>query len=73
MITEGALTGLAGSVAGAALGLAGAASSPASSPRGCSLPRGAAVAAGVLVTCLRRTAPAHLLRWLPAARLLAQE
>ena len=35
--------------------------------------RGAAAAAGVLVTCVAALLPAHLLRRLPAAQLLAEE
>ena len=73
VITEGALTGLAGSVAGAALGLAGAAIFARQLPPRLFVAAGAAVAAGVLVTCLAALLPAHLLRRLPAARLLAQE
>jgi len=73
VITEGALTGLAGSSAGAALGLAGAAIFA-----GQLLPllfaaAGTAVVAGVLVTCAAALLPAHLLRRLPTAQLLAQE
>ncbi len=73
VITEGALTGLAGSVAGAALGLAGAAIFARQLPPRLFVAAGAAVAAGVLVTCLAALLPAHLLRRLPAAQLLAQE
>ena len=73
VVTEGALTGLAGSLAGAALGLAGAAIFA-----GRLLPllfaaAGTAVVAGVLVTCAAALLPAYLLRRLPAAQLLAQE
>ncbi len=73
VITEGALTGLAGSVAGAALGLAGAAIFARQLPPRLFAAAGAAVAVGVLVTCLAALLPAHLLRRLPAAQLLAQE
>jgi ABC-type antimicrobial peptide transport system permease subunit len=77
VITEGALTGLAGSVAGAALGLAGAAIVARQLPpllfAAAGAAAGAAVAVGVLVTCLAALLPAHLLRRLPAAQLLAQE
>ena len=73
VVTEGALTGLAGSLTGAALGLAGAAIFA-----GRLLPllfaaAGTAVVAGVLVTCAAALLPAYLLRRLPAAQLLAQE
>ena len=73
VVTEGALTGLAGSVAGAALGLAGAAIFARQLPPRLFAAAGAAMAAGVLVTCLAALLPAHLLRRLPAAQLLAQE
>jgi len=73
VITEGALTGLAGSVAGAALGLAGAALFARQLPPLLLAAAGAAAVAGVLVTAVAALLPAHLLRRLPAARLLAQE
>jgi putative ABC transport system permease protein len=73
LATEGALTGLAGSVAGAAFGLAGATIFARHLPPLLFAAAVAAVAAGVLVTCLAALLPAHLLRRLPAARLLAQE
>ena len=75
VITEGALTGLAGSVTGAALGLAGAAIFARQLPPSliAAAAAAAAAAAGVLVTCLAALLPAHLLRRLPAARLLALE
>ena len=73
VITEGALIGMAGSVAGAVLGLVGAAVfagqfAPLLFAAAC-----VAVATGVLVTCVAALLPAHLLRRLPAAQLLAQE
>ena len=73
VITEGALTGIAGSLAGAALGLVGAAVFVRQLPPLLFAAAGAAVAAGVLVTCVAALLPAHLLRRLPAAQLLAQE
>ena len=73
VITEGALTGLAGSVTGAALGLAGAAIFARQLPPSLIAAAAAAATAGVLVTCLAALLPAHLLRRLPAARLLALE
>jgi putative ABC transport system permease protein len=73
VITEGALTGLAGSLAGALLGLAGAAVFARRLPPALFTAAAAAVAAGVLVTCLAALLPAHLLRRLPAAQLLAEE
>ena len=73
VITEGALTGIAGSVIGAALGLAGAAVFAGQLPPLLFAAAGAAAAAGVLVTCVAALLPAHLLSRLPAAQLLAQE
>jgi putative ABC transport system permease protein len=73
VITEGALTGLTGSVAGALLGLAGAVIFARQLPLLLFAAAGAAVGVGVLVTCLAALLPAHLLSRLPAARLLAQE
>ena len=73
VITEGALTGIAGSVIGAALGLAGAAVFAGQLPPLLFAAAAAAVAAGVLVTCAAALLPAHLLGRLPAAQLLAQE
>jgi hypothetical protein len=73
VITEGALTGMAGSVTGAVLGLAGAAVFAGQLPPLLFAAAATAVAAGVLVTCAAALVPAHLLRRLPAAQLLAQE
>jgi putative ABC transport system permease protein len=73
IITEGALTGIAGSVTGAALGLAGAAVFARQLPPLLFAAAGTAVVAGVLVTIAAALLPAHLLRRLPAAQLLAQE
>ena len=73
VITEGALTGIAGSVAGAALGLAGAAIFAGQIPPLLFAAAGTAAAAGVLVTCVAALLPAHRLGRLPAAQLLAQE
>jgi putative ABC transport system permease protein len=73
VITEGALTGTVGSVTGAALGLAGAAAFTRQLPPLLFVAAGTAAAAGVLVTCAAALLPAHLLRRLPAAQLLAQE
>lgn len=73
VITEGALTGITGSAIGAAIGLAGAAVFAGKLPSLLYVAAGAAAAAGVLVTCVAALLPAHLLRRLPAAQLLAQE
>jgi putative ABC transport system permease protein len=73
VITEGALTGIAGSVIGAVIGLAGAAVFAGRLPALLYAAAGAAAAVGVLVTCAAALLPAHLLRRLPAAQLLAQE
>ena len=73
VITEGALIGIAGSVTGAVLGLAGAAAFTGQLAPLLFAAAGLAVTFGVLVTCLAALLPAHLLRRLPAAQLLAQE
>ncbi len=73
VITEGALTGIVGSVSGAALGLAGAALFARQLPPLLFAAAATAAAGGVLVTCAAALLPAHLLRRLPAAQLLAQE
>ena len=73
VITEGAIIGLAGSLAGAALGLAAAASFAGQLPAALYLIAAAAVAAGVLVTTGSALLPAQALRHLPAAHLLAEE
>ncbi len=73
VITEGALTGIAGSVIGAVIGLAGAAVFAGQLPPLLYAAAGTAAAVGVLVTCAAALLPAHLLRRLPAAQLLAQE
>ena len=72
MITEGALTGAAGSVLGAGLGLAGAAVFAGQVPVLLFVRRHGGTA-GILVTCGAALLPAHLLRRLPAAQLLAEE
>jgi putative ABC transport system permease protein len=73
VITEGTLTGVAGSVIGAVLGLAGAAVFAGQLPLLLFAAAAAAIVAGVLVTCGAALVPAHLLGRLPAAQLLAQE
>ena len=73
VVTEGALTGVAGSIAGAALGLAGAAIFTGQLSPELFAAAGFAVVAGVLVTCVAALLPAHLVRRLPTAQLLAQE
>ena len=73
VITEGALTGIAGSIIGAVIGLAGAAVFAGQLPPLLYASAGTAAAVGVLVTCAAALLPAHLLRRLPAAQLLAQE
>jgi putative ABC transport system permease protein len=73
VITEGTLTGIAGSVIGAVIGLAGAAVFAGQLPPLLYAAAGTAAAAGVLVTCAAALLPAHLLRRLPTAQLLAQE
>ena len=73
VITEGTIIGLAGSLAGAVLGLAAAASFAGQFPATLYLIAMAAVAGGVLVTTASALLPAHALRRLPAAHLLAEE
>ena len=73
VITEGALAGIAGSVIGAVIGLAGAAVFAGQLPPLLYAAAGTAAAVGMLVTCAAALLPAHLLRRLPAAQLLAQE
>jgi len=73
VITEGAVIGLTGSLAGAALGLAGAAEFTAQLPAGLCLLAAAACAAGTVITATAAFLPARTLNRLPAARLLAEE
>ena len=73
VITEGAIIGLAGSLAGAALGLAAAANFAGQIPATLYLIAAAAVAGGLLVTTTAALIPAQALRRLPAAHLLAEE
>jgi putative ABC transport system permease protein len=73
VVTEGAVIGAAGSLAGAALGLAAAAEFAGQLPAGLFAAAGASAAAGILVTAAAALLPARLLRRLPAAHLLAEE
>jgi putative ABC transport system permease protein len=73
VITEGAIIGLAGSLAGAALGLAAAAQLGGQLPATGYLIAAAAVVGGLLVTTTAALLPAQALRRLPAAQLLAEE
>jgi putative ABC transport system permease protein len=73
VITEGALTGIAGSVIGAVIGLVGAAIFAGQLPPLLYAAAATAAAVGVLVTCAAALLPAHLLRRLPTAQLLAQD
>lgn len=73
VVTEGAIIGLAGSLAGAALGLAAAAQFAGQLPATLYLIAAAAVAGGLLVTTAAALLPAQALRRLPAAHLLAEE
>jgi putative ABC transport system permease protein len=73
VVTEGAVVGIAGSLAGAALGLAAAAQFAGQLPVRLFAAAAAAAAAGVLVTAATSLLPAQLLRCLPAAHLLAEE
>jgi putative ABC transport system permease protein len=73
VVTEGAVIGIAGSVAGAALGLAGAAEFAGQFPSGLFAAAGGSAAIGVVVTAAAALLPAQLLRRLPAAHLLAED
>jgi putative ABC transport system permease protein len=73
VVTEGAVMGVAGSLAGAALGLAGAAEFAGQLPPRLVLTAAAAAAAGVLVTVGAALLPTRLLRHLPISYLLAEE
>jgi hypothetical protein len=73
VVTEGAVIGVAGSLAGAAIGLAGAAEFAGQLPPGLLGAAAAAAGVGVLVTVGAALLPAQLLRRLPAAHLLAEE
>jgi ABC-type antimicrobial peptide transport system permease subunit len=73
VITEGAIIGLTGSLAGAALGLAAAAQLAGQLPATVYLIAAVAVVGGLLVTATASLLPAQALRRLPAAHLLAEE
>jgi putative ABC transport system permease protein len=73
VITEGAIIGVTGSLAGAGLGLGVAASFAGQLPARLLAIAAAAVAAGIIVTVAAALLPAALLRRLPAAHLLAEE
>jgi len=73
VITEGAIIGITGSLAGAGLGLAAAAWFAGQLPARLLAIAAAAVVAGVLITAAAALLPAALLRRLPAAHLLAEE
>ena len=73
VVTEGAIIGLAGSLAGAALGLAAAAQFAGQIPASLYLIAAGAVGGGLLVTTAAALLPAQALRRLPAAHLLAEE
>jgi putative ABC transport system permease protein len=73
VITEGAIIGVTGSLAGAGLGLGAAAWFAGQLPVRLLAIAAAAVAAGIIVTVAAALLPAALLRRLPAAYLLAEE
>jgi putative ABC transport system permease protein len=73
VVTEGAVIGIIGSLAGAGLGLAGAAWLAGQLPARLLAIAAAAVAAGAVITVAATLLPAALLRRLPAAHLLAEE
>jgi putative ABC transport system permease protein len=73
VITEGAIIGVTGSLAGAGLGLGAAAWFAGHLPARLLAIAAAAVAAGTLITATATLLPAALLRRLPTAHLLAEE
>jgi putative ABC transport system permease protein len=73
VITEGAIIGLLGSLAGAGLGLGAAAWFAGQLPGRLLIIAAVAVVAGILVTAAAALLPAALLRRLPTAHLLAEE
>jgi putative ABC transport system permease protein len=73
IITEGAIIGLAGSLAGATLGVVAAAHLAGQLPATFYLIAATAVVGGMLVTTTAAILPAQALRRLPAAHLLAEE
>jgi putative ABC transport system permease protein len=73
VITEGALIGVTGSLAGAGFGLAAASWFAGALPARLLAIAAAAVAAGIIITAAAALLPAALLRRLPAAHLLAEE
>ena len=73
VVTEGAIIGVTGALAGAGLGLGAAAWFAGHLPARLLVIAAAAVAAGIAVTAAAALLPAALLRRLPAAHLLAEE
>jgi putative ABC transport system permease protein len=73
VITEGAIIGVAGSLAGAGLGLGAAAWFAGQLPARLLAIAAVAAAAGILITATAALLPAALLRHLPLAHLLAEE
>lgn len=73
VITEGAIIGVTGSLAGAGLGLGAAAWFAGHLPARLLATAAAAVAAGIIITAAATLLPAALLRRLPDAHLLAEE
>jgi putative ABC transport system permease protein len=73
VVTEGAIIGVAGSLAGAGLGLGAAAWLAGHLPARLIAIAAVAVGAGILITALAALLPAALLRRLPTAHLLAEE
>jgi ABC-type antimicrobial peptide transport system permease subunit len=73
VITEGAIIGIIGSLAGAGLGLGAAAWFAGQLPARLLAIAALAAVAGIVVTAVAALLPAALLRRLPAAHLLAEE
>jgi putative ABC transport system permease protein len=73
VITEGAIIGVAGSLAGAGIGLGAAAWFAGQLPARLIVIAAIAVTAGIIITATAALLPASLLRRLPTAHLLAEE
>jgi putative ABC transport system permease protein len=73
VVTEGAIIGLSGALAGAVIGLAATVKFTGQLPGALYLIAGAAAAGGALVTAISALLPAKALRRLPAGSLLAEE
>jgi putative ABC transport system permease protein len=73
VVTEGAIIGVAGALAGAVIGVAATVKLIGQLPGALYLIAGLAVAGGALVTAISALLPAQALRRVPVADLLAEE